>query len=68
MSDVVEHNVLADDYCMTCQRIPCQRAVAVADRKIKISQLDRIELNLRKIMRHLGIEVEGDDNEQPNGN
>jgi hypothetical protein len=50
---VSAHNVLADGYCQTCQRIPCGQGKQ--SRAPTTGQLDRIEAKLNRICRALKI-------------
>jgi hypothetical protein len=58
-----DHKILPDGYCETCRTVPCQ-AERQSNERPTIAQLDRIEATQHKIMRALGIPVDGDQEEQ----
>lgn len=54
---MANHNILADGYCETCQRIPCGQGKQQS-RAPAAEQLDRIEAKLNRICRALKINTE----------
>lgn len=50
------HEIASDGYCFTCKQVPCAAGRPRTPRQM--SQLDRIEAKLNKLLRVAGVEVE----------